>query len=147
MTGKLKSPTQTAPHGEKAVGAAVNAPSCYRIGLIDADAALLDLISEWLAGRGYTVGTWQSDAEPPPGRFDVVIVDMPFPRNRGVAVLARIRETHRETPIVALSSHFFPGIESAGAVARSLGVARVLPKPVAREALTAVVHALLDEQQ
>ena len=49
--------------------------------------------------------------------------------------------------MIALSSNFFPGVESTGAVARELGVAAVLPKPVTREALVAAVRRVLQIAQ
>jgi two-component system response regulator CiaR len=115
-----------------------------RVLIIDADSALFELITEWLAAQRCGVVAGQSHATHPAEKFDAVIVDMPFPRQRGAEVLARVREAHRGTPIIVLSAHFFAGIESAGAVARTLGVARVLPKPVTREALSAAVHGVLE---
>jgi CheY-like chemotaxis protein len=144
MTGMREAFGQPGPDGGKADGMTVAAPTRYRILLLDTDAALLDLISEWLADQGCAVGEGQSGATLPTGTFDVVIVDMPFPRGRGTDVLARIRDAHRGTPIVVLSPHFFAGIDSAGAVARALGVARVLPMPVTREALTLAVNDVLN---
>ena len=115
----------------------------YRILLIDADTALLGLITEWLTVDEFSVIAGESDPEPPAGKFDVVIVDIPFPRNRSQNALTHIRDTYGNIPIIVVSSHFFAGIESAGDIARTLGVSRVLAKPLTREALTAAVHTTL----
>lgn len=123
---------------------AVCARPRYRVLLVDADAALVELIREWLAEENCGIVESPSDAEPLPGPFEVIIVDMPFPRNRGPDVLARVRDSYQDAPILVLSSHFFAGIESAGSIARALGVARVLPKPVTREAMAAAVRHLLN---
>jgi CheY-like chemotaxis protein len=97
-----------------------------RVLLVDADPALAQLLEEWLSREGCVVVQ---------ERPDLVVVDLPFPRERGAEVIERLARAHRGTPIIALSSNFFAGIESSGAVARSLGVACVLAKPLTREAL------------
>lgn len=121
--------------------AAAAAP--YRIVVVDADSALLGLIQEWLGSHGCIVSAGSSDAGPQPGAFDAVIVDLPFPRNHGLQVLARVRRLYPHTPVLALSAGFFAGVDSAGAVARSLGVSRALPKPVTREALVLATVTML----
>lgn len=77
------------------------------------------------------------------GRYDLVIVDVPFPRQGGLDLLRRVGNEHPNTPILALSPTFFGSIACAGAVARALGVASVLPKPVSREALISAARNLL----
>jgi DNA-binding response OmpR family regulator len=115
----------------------MNSPS--KVLLIDADPALAELLEAWLAAGGCTV----EQATPAASRdgFDLIVVDVPFPRQAGL--LKDIATAHPRTPILALSSSFFPGIESTGQVARALGVAGVLAKPVSRSALLATVRRLL----
>lgn len=73
----------------------------------------------------------------------MVLVDLPSPREQGAGVIKRISNAHPHAPVVALSSSFFDGIESSGAIARALGVTNVLPKPLTRDALLAALrHAL-----
>ena len=105
-----------------------------RILLVDGDAALRGLIGEWLSDGEFSV----VDERP-----DLVLVDLPCPREDCARALRRISNAHPLAPVVALSSSFFPGIEANGALARSLGVAGVLPKPLTREALVAAVRRAL----
>jgi CheY-like chemotaxis protein len=107
----------------------------------DADPALFGLLEEWLAACGCTLAA-ASARSMPPGGFDLILVDVPFPRRDGPQAVRTIAGAHPGTPIVVLSSNFFPGVEASGAVARALGVAAVLPKPLTREALLAAVGAL-----
>src|SRR5262245_55397458 len=83
-----------------------------RVLVVNADPALRGLIEEWLAGEACRFVE---------ERPDLVLVDLPFPREHGAAMLARIAQVHPHVPVVALSSNFFPGIESNGAIARALG--------------------------
>jgi DNA-binding response OmpR family regulator len=102
-----------------------------RVLLVDADPALRGLIEEWLADAD-----WQLVDERP----DVLLVDLPGPREGCSSLLRRVSNAHPHAPVVALSSSFFDGIESHGAVARALGVASVLPKPLTRDALVAALR-------
>jgi len=122
--------------GESAARAA--AP---RVLLVDADPALHELLEEWLSAQGCTVVQRRRDGVP--ARYDLIVVDVPFPRQHGNERLKRIASENPGTPIVAISSSFFAGVETSGAVARSLGVASVLAKPVARGALIDTVERLL----
>jgi CheY-like chemotaxis protein len=131
-----------APDSEASPGTAA-APG-PRVLVVDTDRVLCGLIEEWLGGCGCECSVLAQDADDGPVQeADVVVVDVPFPRQGGLDLLQRVASRHPGTPIVALSSTFFAGVESSGALARSLGVAAVLPKPVAREALIRAVKDLL----
>jgi DNA-binding response OmpR family regulator len=111
--------------------------------IVGADQALFGLIAEWLAADGRRAVMEHTADGAAPGRVELVVVDIPFPRRGGLDLLRRIAGERPGTPILALSSTFFAGIDSNGAVARALGVAGVLPKPVKRDALLAAVHSLM----
>jgi len=126
-------------HPEGVPALAAPAP---RVLVIDADRALMALLDEWLRtalacrvvhGSRATAGD----------RFDVVIVDVPNPRQGGVDSIARVAALHPKTPILALSSCFFARVECHGPVARALGVDCVLPMPASRDAVTNAVRNLL----
>jgi CheY-like chemotaxis protein len=114
--------------------------------VVNADAALAGLLDEWLGPCGCKVVLHADHDDLAAQELDIAVVDVPFPRRGGLTLLQRISAAHPGKPIVALSSCFFSGIESRGAVAQALGVATVLPMPVTREALTAAVQDLLDAQ-
>ena len=106
----------------------------WRVLVVDVDAVLAELIGEWLAAAGCCAVQGEG--------HDLLIVDLPFPR-RAAEQLARLADEHPGTPILVLSSSFLPGIDRTGPVARSLGVAGVLPIPVTRESLLAAVSSVL----
>lgn len=105
--------------------------------VIGADPALRGLLEEWLEPHGHRLVEG--------GRADLVVVDIPQPRRDGVEVLERIALKHPAAPRLVLSSSFLPGVDCCGPVARSLGVAGVLPKPLTREALTEAVQRVLSQ--
>lgn len=113
--------------------------------VVDADRALVDLLDEWLGTLGIEVIHEDlAGADPALGEnYDMAIVDVPFPRHDGAGRIASVMKEHPATPILAVSAAFFPCVASCGAVARELGVACVLPKPLAREALLSAVRCLL----
>jgi DNA-binding response OmpR family regulator len=113
-----------------------------RVRLVDADNAWRGLLEQWLQAMNCTVAP-EPDGEAQPPAVDLVIVDVPFPRRGGVDLVRRIATQHPATPILALSTNFFSGIECNGPVARALGVDCVLPKPATREALAAAVRLVL----
>ena len=111
-------------------------PASRRILLVDAEPALAAMVAEWLEPSG-----WQVDTSIDGARPALVIVDVPFPRQAN-DMLQRLSAAHAGTPIVVLSSTFFATVDRCGAVARQLGVAGVLPKPLQREALQLAVQQL-----
>ena len=113
-----------------------------RILVADADCALYGLLEEWLAGTRYELAGACAPGAPTHDGYDLIVVDVPFPR-ADVDVLKMLRQEHPGTPIIALSSGFLPGVERTGVVARGLGVAAVLPKPLTREALLATADRVV----
>ena len=110
-----------------------------RVQVLVADATLAGLIGEWLAAADCSVVAADDDEQ------DLLIIDLPFPRQAGER-LARLAEEHPGKPVLVLSS-FFPGIDSNGSVARSLGVAGVLPMPVTRGSLLSAVFGILADTE
>ena len=114
-----------------------------RILIVDADAALGGLLEEWLRAAGFIPLQARAADRCTEDRCDLVIIDVAFPRQAGSDAVQRISRERSGAPILMLSSNFFAGIEASGAVARSLGVNAVLPKPLKREALLEAVCRIL----
>jgi CheY-like chemotaxis protein len=111
-----------------------------RVLVVDTDRACVALLDQWLTDAGFEV-VHDADAAV---SLDSAIVDLPQPRSGGTQALRRIAQSHPGTPILAVSSAFFPGIEHCTAAPRILGVAAVLAKPMSREALLNQVRRLLE---
>jgi DNA-binding response OmpR family regulator len=111
--------------------------------VVDADRVTFELLHEWLAAAG--IAAVEADADPGTTDADcaLALVDVAFPRDEGLEVLRRVAAQYPHMPILAMSPGFFSNVECTGPCARQLGVAGVLPKPVARDALVAAVRELL----
>lgn len=108
-----------------------------RVRIVGADGAWFALLAEWLLADGIEPSAQAN------GGCDAVLVDIAFPREHGCELLRSLAGEHPGTPIVALSSGFFSNVDCSGPCARELGVAGVLPKPVAREALLDALHKVM----
>ena len=112
------------------------------IRIVDTDPATQDLLHEWLTSAGFAVVSGDD-----PGATSLAIVDVPFTRQGGSDAVQRVAAAYPDVPILALSPTLFSNVKCGGGCARALGVAGVLPKPVAQDALiTAVRNLLLRDQ-
>lgn len=109
--------------------------------LADIEPAFEELIAQWLRDAGLHV---LAEAPPPPLRVDLLLVDLPFPRQGASPRLQQLADAHPGTPVLALSPTLFAGVAPRGDVARALGVAAVLPIPVTRDGLLAAVRGVLE---
>jgi DNA-binding response OmpR family regulator len=102
------------------------------------------LLKEWLSQAGYHVhesgprGTTGEQVE------DLVIVSVYMPKQAGLA-MREIRAAHPGTPLIAISGQFRSGLPTAGMAARTLGVQRVLAKPLDRCNLLDAVRNVIGE--
>lgn len=111
--------------------------------MVDADPALVALLDEWLDAVGIKVVDERAAGTDAGQRYQLAIVDVPFPRQDGMSRIARVASAYPGTPLIAVSAAFFPGVVCCGAVTRTFGVACALPKPVSREALLRAARRLL----
>jgi CheY-like chemotaxis protein len=119
----------------------------FRALVVDDDPVLAGLVAEWLTAHGGRVVRERDGLAATGGSFDLIVADLPFPRERGLETLRRLAHAHAQTPILALSSNLFPGVDAGGGVARAFGVARVLPKPLAHGVLIGAVEQLLGHRR
>src|SRR5262245_19532558 len=96
--------------------------------LLEGDALMRSLLSEWLTGAGYIV----REGLPRPGAsahdIGLVIVDLYMPRHAGARIIRAVQRSHPATPVIAISGQFRPGLAPTSPVARALGAARILAK-------------------
>jgi CheY-like chemotaxis protein len=108
--------------------------------IIEEDKLMREFLIEWLSAEGYSVrATAPSDA-PIPGRADLVIVDVYMPRHDGANRLRGVKAAYPETPLIAISAQFRPGLVGPSTAADALGVHQVVAKPFMPRDLLAAVH-------
>jgi DNA-binding response OmpR family regulator len=113
------------------------------VAIHEEDELMHALLEEWLGGAGYGV---QAAAQLPgqtAGTVDLVIVSISSPKHAGAQLIQNIQAGYPGTPLIALSGQFRCGLSSAGATARSLGVAQVIAKPLTRDALLKAIDAMI----
>jgi DNA-binding response OmpR family regulator len=114
--------------------------------VIEPDDLILGLLERWLHEAGYSVMTETSQnlaqAVSESGEPDLVIVDVPAPRNAG-GIIRSVQEVCA-APILLLSARFRRDTGSSRALASQLGVRSVLPKPFTRRELLSAVSESIE---
>ncbi len=111
--------------------------------IYEADDLMSSLLEEWLTRAGYRVRRAKARGTPAPCGADLVIVSIYMPKNTGSRLLEEIRAAHPGTPLIAISAQFRAGLSTAGTTAQTLGVARVIAKPLTRAALLEAISAII----
>jgi CheY-like chemotaxis protein len=101
------------------------------------------LLAEWLSGAGYGVRGAARPTVQSQGKADLAIISVYMPKHAGARLVDEIRAAHPGTPLIALSGQFRCGLSTAGATAQTLGVRQVIAKPLTRDALLEVIHAMI----
>ena len=116
--------------------------------VIDDDAILRDLVTDWLEGAGYHVQKAENCscaigavARRPPA---LIVTDMFMPGACGADAIAELKRTHPGIALIAVSGHFSSGQGLSAQAAISAGADRALAKPVKRADLLRAVAELLD---
>ena len=108
--------------------------------VLETDRASRSLFAEWLAGEGWqVVDASSADAAAP---LSLIVLELAFLRGDGLQPLAEAKLRYPGVPIVVVSPTVFASVACCGPCAAALGVAGVLPKPIARETLIEAVHRL-----
>jgi CheY-like chemotaxis protein len=115
--------------------------------VIDDDAILRDLVTDWLEGAGYRVrraasccaGTAELGKNPPA----LIVSDMFMPGPCGAEAIAWLKREHPGVALIAVSGHFNSGQGLSAQAALDAGADRALAKPVKRAELLRAVAELV----
>lgn len=111
--------------------------------VIEEDKLMRELLAEWLSAEGYSVRAAASADAAPQDRTDLVIVDVYMPRYEGAERLRAVKAAHPDTPLIAISGQFLPGLAGSCTAAEALGVRQVIAKPFSRRQLLAAVRDVI----
>ena len=111
--------------------------------VIEDDKLLRELVVEWLRAEDYSVSAFESIDTGAPAKADLVIVDVYMPRHEGAQRLRADKAAHPQTPVIAISGQFRPGLVGSCTAAEALGVQQVIAKPFSRRDLLAAVRSVI----
>ena len=111
--------------------------------IIEEDKLMRGLLVEWLSAEGYSVRAAAAYNAQVADNADLVIVDVYMPRREGAKRLRAVKAAHPETPLIAISGQFRPGLVGSCTAADALGVRQVIAKPFSRGDLLAAVHSVI----
>ena len=115
--------------------------------VVDDDAILRDLVTDWLEGAGYrvrTAGNCCAAAEKMGGELPALIVsDMFMPGACGAEAIAELKREHPGIALIAVSGHFNSGQGLSAQDALAAGADRALAKPMKRADLLRAVAELI----
>lgn len=109
--------------------------------IYEPDDLMCHLLREWLTGAGYTV--YGAATVDPDMRVSLVIASISTTGLDRETLIVRLQREHPEASMLALCSQARSGLSCDGALARSLGVDRVMAKPLRRGEFLATVASLI----
>ena len=118
--------------------------SKYRILVIDDHEDFLETLSYWLQAKGHHVMT-AINCEAglriiQVAQLDVVFLDMHMPKVDGIETLRRIRETHKDLPVILVTAY---AVDEKVKQAGELGISGVFPKDGGFDKLLQVMEQAL----
>jgi len=117
----------------------------YKVLVVDDDPSVLSTYRRLLTRAGYETFTEDDplrvlDGRRATGRFDLLLLDYKMPGMDGLSLLAELRRREWKAHCILVSAYLNDDVRSQ---ARTLGVKRVLEKPVDIDALRQAIHDLL----
>jgi DNA-binding NtrC family response regulator len=101
------------------------------------------LLQEWLGKAGYRVRCGSPQRADRDAPCKLVIVSVFMPKQAGAEYVQTIQAAHPDTPVIAISGQFRPGLAAGGATAQVLGVRSVVAKPLCRQDLLGSVRGII----
>jgi DNA-binding NtrC family response regulator len=120
--------------------------STGRILIVDDDAAVLDVLQQFLQKAGYESRAFLEAGDAITAvrseRFDLAIVDLRLGRKNGLEVMKAFHETDPDTPVIILTGH---GTVESAVEAMELGAFNFLTKPIKKDELLFQVKQALEK--
>jgi CheY-like chemotaxis protein len=101
------------------------------------------LLREWLNEAGYGIYLCAVREANCKQQADLIIVSVYMPKHSGAQWIGDIKKAHPSTPLIAISGQFRPGLSAGGATAESLGVQKVIAKPLIHRDLLEAVQGII----
>jgi CheY-like chemotaxis protein len=115
--------------------------------VVDDDAILRELVTDWLEAAGYSVrraaNCCAAVNELGAQRPALIVSDMFMPGPCGVEAIAQLKRDHPDVALIAVSGHFNSGQGLSAEAALAAGADRALAKPMKRTDLLRAVAELV----
>ena len=115
--------------------------------VVEDDAIMREVLTEWLAAAGYGVRTandgWQGLEAVRAAEPALVVTDIHMPGTGGATVIVELKRRYPQIPVIAISGLFYSGHGMDADAAIALGAACALAKPFKRDQLLGAVSDLL----
>ena len=111
--------------------------------IYEEDSLTRTLLQEWLGEAGYGVRVGDRCNPGVDAPCDLVILSVYMPKQAGAQCVRSVQEAHPDTPVIAISGHFRPGLSADGATAQKLSVRQVVAKPLIRQELLESVRGII----
>ena len=111
--------------------------------IYEEDSLTRTLLEEWLGEAGYGVRVGDRCNLGADAPCDLVILSVYMPKQAGAQCVRSVQEAHPDTPVIAISGHFRPGLSAEGATAQKLSVRQVVAKPLVRQELLESVRGIM----
>jgi len=114
--------------------------------IVDDESLLVDLAAERLTELGYSALSYTSSRDAlqafldAPSKIDLVLTDEKMPYLSGSELVAAIRATRPDIPVIMVSGNVTAALRER---AQALGVGELLPKPIAHDVLAAALARCL----
>jgi CheY-like chemotaxis protein len=114
-----------------------------RIAIYEENDLMRALLMEWLSAAGYRVRAVAPNRLQHADTVDLVLASVYMPKDGRGQLLRDVRAAHPNTPVIAISAQFRSGLSAGGPTAETLGVQRVLAKPLSRADLLEAVRGII----
>lgn len=119
-----------------------------RLLLVDDDRWLLESMSDWLGGQGFSVtcasGVKSAQKELQASSFDLALVDVCLDKEDGFALLSWCRKKCSDLPVIMITGYAGP---ESGAEAVAAGAFDLLTKPVIDQELLIALRRAVNQRQ
>jgi CheY-like chemotaxis protein len=110
--------------------------------VMDEDAAMKALMTEWLEAEGHRIVPWNTGAEQ--RGPELVVFNIVNVRSSGAELTRQLAAAYPGAALIGISAQLSASLPLGSALPKTLGLCRLLAKPLARDEFLAAIVACID---